>query len=88
MPATGHERDAANDATLAPRHSADRPAPQSSPVGYIPLVGKVRFGDLKRLTPISPKWGLDRGRPIDRSYIESFLAQHASNIRGRVLENW
>ena len=80
------ERDAANDATLAPRHSADRPAPQSSPVGYIPLVGKVRFGDLKRLTPISPKWGLDRGRPIDRSYIESFLAQHASNIRGRVLE--
>jgi glycosyltransferase involved in cell wall biosynthesis/peptidoglycan/xylan/chitin deacetylase (PgdA/CDA1 family) len=66
--------------------AADRPAPQRSPVGYIPLVGKVRFGDLRRLTPISSTWGLDRGRPIDRYYIESFLAQHASIIRGRVLE--
>jgi glycosyltransferase involved in cell wall biosynthesis/peptidoglycan/xylan/chitin deacetylase (PgdA/CDA1 family) len=80
------ERDASDNGTLAPRRPADRPAPQGDPLGSIPLVGKVRFGDLRRLTPISSKWGLDRGRPIDRYYIENFLAQHASIIRGRVLE--
>jgi glycosyltransferase involved in cell wall biosynthesis/SAM-dependent methyltransferase len=51
-----------------------------------PPVGRVRFGDLRRLTPISSKWGFDRGRPIDRYYVEAFLARHAGDVRGRVLE--
>ena len=51
-----------------------------------PSVGEVRFGDLRRLRPISRNYGLDRGRPIDRYYIENFLASHADDIRGRVLE--
>jgi peptidoglycan/xylan/chitin deacetylase (PgdA/CDA1 family) len=83
------ESDAADNSTLAPRRPAERPASQGSPLGSlgsIPLVGKVHPGDLWRLTPISSNWGLDRGRPIDRYYIENFLAQHASIIRGRVLE--
>jgi glycosyltransferase involved in cell wall biosynthesis/peptidoglycan/xylan/chitin deacetylase (PgdA/CDA1 family)/SAM-dependent methyltransferase len=80
------ESDAADNGTLALRRPADRPAPQGDPVGGIPPVGKARFGDLRRLTPISSNWGLDRGRPIDRYYVEKFLAQHASTIRGRVLE--
>jgi SAM-dependent methyltransferase len=47
----------------------------------------VAYGDLRRLTPISPVFGLDRGLPIiDRYYIEAFLAKHAADIRGRVLE--
>jgi hypothetical protein len=37
-------------------------------------------------SPISEEWGLDRGRPIDRFFIEEFLAQHSADIRGRVLE--
>jgi hypothetical protein len=41
---------------------------------------------LRRTTPISPTWGLDRGTPIDRHYIEQFLDAHRANIRGRVLE--
>jgi SAM-dependent methyltransferase len=49
-------------------------------------VGGVRFGDFRRLEPISRKFGLDRGRPIDRYYIEGFLARHSRDIRGRVLE--
>jgi SAM-dependent methyltransferase len=50
-------------------------------------VGAVGYGDLRRLTPISPVFGLDRGLPIiDRYYIEAFLASHASDISGRVLE--
>lgn len=48
--------------------------------------GTVDFGDLRRTKPISPYFGFDRGRPIDRKYIEDFLARHASDVRGRVLE--
>jgi peptidoglycan/xylan/chitin deacetylase (PgdA/CDA1 family) len=46
----------------------------------------VAWGDLRRLTPLSQVWGLDRGRPFDRHYIEGFLERHRSDIRGRVLE--
>jgi SAM-dependent methyltransferase len=49
-------------------------------------VGSVRLGDLARRTPISRDWGFDRGQPIDRFYIQRFLAAHAADIRGRVLE--
>lgn len=51
-----------------------------------PGVGRIRFGSLRRLTPISTEWGFDRGLPIDRFYIEAFLSRHARYIRGRVLE--
>jgi SAM-dependent methyltransferase len=51
-----------------------------------PPVGWVWLGSLRRLRPISPDWGAERGRPIDRYYIERFLASKAGDIRGRVLE--
>jgi SAM-dependent methyltransferase len=51
----------------------------------IPL-GSVRFGDLKRPSPLSRDWGYDRGTPVARYYIENFLGQHAGDVRGRVLE--
>jgi SAM-dependent methyltransferase len=51
-----------------------------------PRVGGVELGDLNRLTPISRDWGFDRGTPIDRFYIERFVAAHADDIRGRALE--
>jgi SAM-dependent methyltransferase len=44
------------------------------------------------LTPISRHFGYDRGLPVDRHYIEGFLAQQSGggrivgDIRGRVLE--
>jgi glycosyltransferase involved in cell wall biosynthesis len=53
---------------------------------YISGKGKVRFGDFRRLTPISREFGFDRGLPIDRYYIENFLARHANDIQGHVLE--
>lgn len=46
----------------------------------------VRWGALRRLTPVSSVFGLDRGLPIDRYYIERFLQAHRSDIVGRVLE--
>jgi GT2 family glycosyltransferase len=51
-----------------------------------PPVGRVRFGDLRRLEPLSRQFGYDRGLPVDRHYIETFLGDHASDVRGRVLE--
>jgi len=36
--------------------------------------------------PISRVFGFDRGTPIDRYYIERFLDQNKSDIRGRVME--
>jgi SAM-dependent methyltransferase len=51
-----------------------------------PRIGRARPIDLRRLTPISRSWGADRGQPIDRLFIESFLAECSEDIRGRVLE--
>jgi SAM-dependent methyltransferase len=51
-----------------------------------PPVGSLRLGSLRRTTPISASYGFDRGTPIDRYYIERFLAAHAADVRGRVLE--
>ena len=36
--------------------------------------------------PISQKFGFDRGTPVDRYYIEVFLAAYSRDIRGRALE--
>jgi SAM-dependent methyltransferase len=51
-----------------------------------PPRGLVRWGGLRRLSPLSVQWGFDRGQPIDRYYIERYLSAHAADIRGQVLE--
>lgn len=53
---------------------------------YKPAIGKINFGDLKRLKPFSYEFGYDRGGPVDRYYIESFLQKNSPAIKGRVLE--
>jgi SAM-dependent methyltransferase len=50
-----------------------------------PPVGHIRFGGLRRVTPISRAFH-ERGQSVDRYYIENFLATHAQDIQGRVLE--
>jgi hypothetical protein len=58
-----------------------------------PPRGTVRFGSLRRLTPVGGYgWG-SRGTPVDRYYIGDFLRRHSGipgymqgDIRGRVLE--
>src|SRR4051812_29789133 len=42
--------------------------------------------NLWRVEPISREFGFNRGQPIDRYYIEQFLAREAEAIRGHVLE--
>jgi SAM-dependent methyltransferase len=53
---------------------------------YRPPPGMVDFGSLRRLTPVSREFGYDRGLPVDRYYVESFLSQRSRDITGRVLE--
>jgi len=55
----------------------------SAPMG--PL-GTVDLGDLRRSEPVSEAWGFERGLPVDRRFIESFLERFRSDIRGRTLE--
>jgi len=43
-------------------------------------------GPKRSLKPISFKHGFDRGTPIDRYYIDQFLGDYASDIRGACLE--
>ncbi len=40
----------------------------------------------KSLKPLSDKFGFDRGTPVDRHYIEAFLAENAESIKGVCLE--
>jgi glycosyltransferase involved in cell wall biosynthesis len=54
--------------------------------GAIPAPGRVRMGDFNRTTPFSTDFGYDRGGPVDRYYIENFLAAQAGGVKGRVME--
>src|SRR3954468_9169051 len=59
-------------------------------VGPVPLFRRFtrerRRVGLRVHEPVSTQFGLDRGRPVDRFSIESFLEQNKDLIRGRVLE--
>ncbi|MGB2717616.1 MAG: polysaccharide deacetylase family protein [Vicinamibacterales bacterium] len=46
----------------------------------------IDWGDLRRADPVSRDWGYDRGTPIDRRYIDDFLAARSSDVAGAVLE--
>lgn len=62
------------------------PAPLIVASGAPVPVGQVNWGDLRRTAPISADWGFDRGKPVDRVYIEAFMTRHASDVCGRVCE--
>lgn len=46
----------------------------------------VLFNDPYRTRPISNIFGLERGTPVDRYYIDAFLSKNAEFVSGRVLE--
>lgn len=51
-----------------------------------PPLGWRLFGSLRYLHPIRRGFGYPHGQCIDRYYIEDFLACHASDVQGCVLE--
>lgn len=65
--------------------------------GAIPVARRLRrrvrrtlvrpsWGNLRRMVPFSPWYGVERGLPVDRIYISQFMDSHAQDIRGEVLE--
>ena len=49
-------------------------------------LGVPYWGNLRRVRPFSNHYGFDRGTPVDRYYLDRFLASHAQFVRGDVLE--
>ena len=47
---------------------------------------KFKWGDFESFQPVSQNWGFDRGKPIDRYYIENFLNENSNYIKGYCLE--
>ena len=47
---------------------------------------RVTAADFLGTTPVSRIWGLDRGTPVDRHYVATFLREQQNDIRGRVAE--
>jgi hypothetical protein len=48
--------------------------------------GKPNWYNLRSIKPVSKVFGLDRGTPIDRVYIEDFLGKNSKSITGCTLE--
>jgi len=63
-----------------------REAQRSAARSTLPLRMITDFGQLRRLDPVSRDFGQSRGTPIDRHYIQQFLAAHSDDIRGHTLE--
>jgi SAM-dependent methyltransferase len=61
------------------------PVPEASRT-TTPETSEWDWGDLRRLRPVSREFGYDRGVPIDRYYIESFLERNRRDMSGRTLE--
>ncbi len=86
---------------MEPKKSIIPRAPALHPIlslpGVIQLVGLfrsiqrpvVRFLKPRSrysLYPISVSYGFDRGKPVDRYYIESFMDKYKADVKGRCLE--
>lgn len=48
--------------------------------------GSAGWGDLRSFSPLDAYDGARRGQPIDRYYIDEFLARWSADVRGVVLE--
>jgi SAM-dependent methyltransferase len=72
------------------KNQSSFPARLSSNHLYRHWINRIKrpawLGTLRRLTPLSEQYGYDRGQPIDRYYIESFLRAHQAFIYGHTLE--
>lgn len=52
---------------------------------YNPPLGKVNFGELRRLTPFATEWEFEQVS-VHRYYLEQFLSEQAEDIQGHTLE--
>ena len=68
------------------RHSVDAVDPLRWRKRLVRARRPAWLGTIRRLAPLSEHYGRERGTPIDRYYIERFLADESDAITGRVLE--
>lgn len=54
--------------------------------GANPMAQAAAPADVIPVAPFCPRWGLSRGAPVDRYYVDRFLARHSADIQGHVLE--
>jgi hypothetical protein len=47
--------------------------------------GDGSLGQLRAVVPIARAYGFDRGKPVDRFFIERYMAANAAAVQGRVL---
>jgi SAM-dependent methyltransferase len=47
---------------------------------------RARWGTMRRTTPFSDLYGMERGRPVDRFYIDAWIERHAADLSGHVME--
>lgn len=64
---------------------------QDDLMAYLRKLFSRRFEAVRMLAampdrPVSKRFGLERGTPIDRVYIERFLKEHSDRIKGTVME--
>ncbi|HEY9259059.1 methyltransferase domain-containing protein [Chitinophaga sp.] len=50
------------------------------------VISPVSWDNLRKLQPVSPSFGWNRGTPVDRHYIAAFLDAYRADIHGHVLE--
>lgn len=50
------------------------------------ILNPVDVTKLVNIEPVSNVFGFDRGKPVDRYYVEKFLSKHRNVIKGNVLE--
>jgi SAM-dependent methyltransferase len=78
------------DTNMPPIQSPDRDRTRPEPTRlrqYLRRLSRPAWlGTLRRTTPLSGYYGYDRGTPIDRYYIGTFLEKNRGDIHGRVLE--
>lgn len=47
---------------------------------------QLSSADFFRTTPVNRLWGQEQGKALDRPFIEKFMATHAGDVYGRILE--
>jgi SAM-dependent methyltransferase len=64
-----------------------KPVRRAISFGWRHAPGKtLEWGTLRRLEPLSPRLGNDRGTPTNRYYYKKFLVEHRADIAGHVME--
>jgi SAM-dependent methyltransferase len=51
-----------------------------------PAKGSIDWGDFKKTVPICQAFGLTRGTPVDRYYLDKFIQEIQTQIAGNILE--